>query len=64
MLHNTFNHQNNLDRSATVPVSVKSSMVNMDCRESKQNHVGYPKDVFRQGVPGRRINTSGRLLQY
>ena len=35
----------------------------MDSGASKENHVGYPKDVPRQDVPVRRIGTIGRSLQ-
>ena len=61
LLKNTFNHQDNIGRSATVPVDGKS-MVNMDSAESTKSHVEYHKDLSRQDVSVRRIDMNGRLF--
>ena len=63
LLQGTFNHQNDSGRSTTVPVDVNSSIANMDSGASKENHVGYSKDVSRQDAPVRKIGMSERLLQ-
>ena len=61
-LQNTFNHQNDLDRSSVVPADAKSNMVNMDSGASRQKHEGYPKNMPRQDIPMRSIGMSERSL--
>ena len=44
-------------------VDTKSIMVNMDSGASRENHIGYHKDVFTQDVSVKTIGMNNRPLQ-
>ena len=63
LLHNTFNHQNDPGRKATIPADAKSNMVDMDSGASMESHVGYPTNVSIQDAPVRGIGMNRKSFQ-